>query len=274
MKLQEDVDILFGSNEFSVIKKVYRNSSKSNINYTSDDDRKIVERVIKQINSNIASNNAKMIYTCLHAASFGPDVKSNPLLRYLISITKTSVFSNSSPHGVDQIEQVLNWIENKEITISKNIDAYLLNTSLYDRNDQDFAYTVKAFDAVIYKRNRYFDGNFVKVSLDNETLKKFFGEDVVPEAGYAQEDEFDFDLEEALLKEEVYVSQVPVDQKYFFSKRQVSNTDTIIPAGMNSSDISEINIWNYMEIWSNNTDTDRTESNSGSATRRRNAEKV
>lgn len=245
MKILKE-DVVFASNDVNLIKQVYGRSNKSVIDYSSlsSEDEARIKKILDNMIERSVGGAACSKYCLLKAACYGPDTSRNSLLNYVMQLPEDC-------WNEDNVLSCLDLAIKDEIELNNlSEDSYLFNNSLYSRNANDFIYSVKAFDAVINKKDKYFDGDFVKVSLDNKTLKKFFGEDVVPENGSAQEDEFDFDLEEDLLKEDVYVSQVPVNQKYFFSKRQVSNNDTIIPAGFNESNENRT-IWNYMEIWSN-----------------------
>lgn len=261
MKLYEGA--LFGANELKTVQKIYHNSTVNKIN-CSDEEMNLVKRIVNKISPSVSidiEKNANTVYNCLYAASYGSETRSNSLLRYLQALGEKN--PRVLIDKVSYVTLILNNVANNNLTVGEDVDAYLLNSSLYARNNLDFTYTVKAFDAVIYKKNNYFhhENGRVKVSLEQDILKQFFGDGRPAESGYAQEDEFDFDMSESLLREDIQTVTVPIDQKFLFRNKSVSTDDTIIPAGVNGTNTSERTIWNYMEIWSNDVKSNKVKDN-------------
>ena len=236
MKLLNEANngVLFSANQLQTIRNIYANSSFSNIVTKNDDEKKLVSNLLRLTHK---SNNAHSAYLVLQAASKGPDTSSNYLLFFISDIPSSYVDRYSN-----KIAAVLNFLEQKQIDYTPGkIDEYLKNSDLYTRDDKDFEYTIKAFDAVIYKKSKYFTDNPVLVPLKGKRLiTRFFGKNDIE---YKYNDTNNLAL-------------VPIDQKYFFKNLTVSTTSNIIPAGINGTDDTARTIWNYMEIWTNSTDRD------------------
>lgn len=235
MKLYEGA--LFGANELKTVQKIYHNSTVNKIN-CSDEEMNLVKRIVNKISPSVTidiEKNANTVYNCLYAASYGSETRSNSLLRYLQALGKYN--PNVLVDKVSYVTLILNNVANNNLTVGENVDAYMLNSSLYARNNTDFTYTVKAFDAVIYHRNKYFSDDVVTVKLSSNT--DFFG------LGQSSSNDI---MEETTVR---------IDQMFFFRNMKVSIDDTIIPAGVNGTNTSERTIWNYMEIWSNDVKSDK-----------------
>lgn len=259
MKLQEDV--LFGSNELQTIKKIYNNSTKRKINYSNDNEKNLISSILTSLG--ITPRSSEVIYYCLLAASFGPETNSNPLLRYL-KVLDNDIINNQT----EKVGLVLDYIRTKKITVNgnegaeDNVNLYLLNNTLYSMNEKDFIYTVQAIDSIINKKDKYFNltpsGN-IRVSIDLDKYTEFFRLKLRPqeEGPLDTEDEFDFDLDESLLQEagDKKILEVPIGPKYLFQDFTYTKKSTILPAGI-QGDPDRRTIWNYVEIWSNDVETD------------------
>ena len=256
MKLYEGA--LFGANELKTVQKIYHNSTVNKIN-CSDEEMNLVKRIVNKISPSVSidiEKNANTVYNCLYAASYGSETRSNSLLRYLQALGEKN--PRVLIDKVSYVTLVLNNVANNNLTVGEDVDAYMLNSSLYARNNIDFTYTVKAFDAVIYKRNKYFNlnsNNTVSVSIQEPLISVFFENNT---GDYYAGDEDDV---ASTYAEGIVNSDVPLDQKFLFRNKSVSTDDTIIPAGVNGNNTSERTIWNYMEIWSNDVKSNKVKDN-------------
>ena len=231
---EANMGVLFSANQLQTIRNIYANSSFSNIVTKNDNEKKLVNNLLRATGK---SNNAHSAYLVLQAASKGPDTNKNYLLYFISSIPSNLVNSYS-----EKVAKILNYFEQNQLDYTQEkVDAYLLNKNLYIRDDKDFEYTVKAFDAVLYKKSKYFVDDPVLVPLKGKRLiTRFFGKNDIE---YKHDDTNNLVL-------------VPIDQKYFFKNLTVSTTSNIIPAGINGTDDTARTIWNYMEIWTNSSDRD------------------
>ena len=247
MKLLTEGNDIFGANQLQLVQKIYKQSSINGVSTKGNDEKQLVKSILGRFG---VKRNGAPAYLCIKAASFGSNDEQNHCLAYLRTITDGNNVDLLKKHPA-KVNVAMDLISSGEIETYK--DRFLKEPSLYSRSNNEFDYTLKAFDAVMYKKDKYFDHNngMVKVSLEKETLEKFFGEDVRQDDSYAQEDEFDFDLDESLLKEELYSAQVPISEKYFFENKSYSGYGggKIIPAGLGGGNTNQRTIWNYMEIW-------------------------
>lgn len=256
MKLYEGA--LFGANELKTVQKIYHNSTVNKIN-CSDEEMNLVKRIVNKISPSVSidiEKNANTVYNCLYAASYGSETRSNSLLRYLQALGEKN--PRVLIDKVSYVTLVLNNVASNNLTVGEDVDAYMLNSSLYARNNLDFTYTVKAFDAVIYKKNKYFNlnsNNTVSVSIQEPLISVFFENNT---GDYYAGDEDDI---ASTYAENIVNSDVPLDQKFLFRNKSVSTDDTIIPAGVNGTNTSERTIWNYMEIWSNDVKSNKVKDN-------------
>lgn len=246
--------VLFGSEDLSLIRKVFNQSGLKGINYNGLDDKqkKQIDRVIKYVKNNTLGKNNANDYCLLMALTGGADTSSNKMLAYAIKAPRKSW---------DSPDKVLLSIE----LIGSNKIGYntecLYNDSIYsDRTTEDYRYTVMAFDAVTNRKEKYFDGkDSVNVTMSPKKAVEFFDKSVV--GGDSSEWEgpmFGEDggfVGESLLteapKERYSTYTVPISVKYLYKDK--SGNGKIIPAGVNQTSSSRT-IWNYMELWSNPSD--------------------
>ena len=241
MKLLKE-DVVFASNDVNLIKQVYGRSNKSVIDYSSlsSEDETRIKKILDNIVKRSFGGDACSKYCLLKAACYGPDTSRNSLLDYVMKLPKGCWYE-------DNVLSCMDLAIKDEIELNNlSEDSHFFNSSLYSRNANDFIYSVKAFDAVINKKDKYFDLNdegLVPIYISEENLKKFFGENEDFAIG---KDHPDDDLTGTYADDLVdYDSKV--SEKYFYSNFE---NGTIIPAGFNQSNENRT-IWNYMEIWSN-----------------------
>ena len=258
MKLHEDV--LFGSDQVQTIKKIYNSSTKTSIKYTNNKEKSLIRNIVKALG--FSTNKSEVVYYCLQAASYGPDTRSNSLLRYLMAVDKSIVYNYTGNVGL-----ILDYIaagKDKGITISdqgehvsdKGVDLYLLNKSLYNRETNDFIYSVKAIDSVINKKDEYFNidsNDKIHVTASSpELLQLFFNNDLKDDEVIAYSDDYE------VYQGNSVSAYVPCDVKYLFKNYIYSATDTILPAGVQGN-TNQRTIWNYIELWSNDVEGNAVE---------------
>ena len=271
MKLFEDV--IFGNNQLQTVKKILGQSQKNRIKTANSNEQQLVDSIVRNLG---LSKSRFSEYLAIKAASYGADTNKNHSLYYLKSLSKNSGLVDGYS---DKIDKVIDLIAKKEIAAYK--DEFLTNESLYKRNDSDFEYAVRAFDAVLYKKNQYFDMDAkgrVDTSIEEDTRKVFFPDYREIDARSDYYSNWDSvgegfgrrRLGKSVLVEEVRESLLPIDIKYFYANFKDGQ---IIPSGVNGSDDSKRTIWNYMELWSSPGEDDDRTSNSSSQAKKR-AEKI
>ena len=246
MRLNED--IVFGNDQLNAIIRTFQNSSIKNISFQKRGDDEIVNNVLRKVGIDI--HKSASIYAFLRAASYGSDTNKNPFLRYFLSLDK-KIIQNTA----ESVDTVLQLMTKKQIELRNPIPEYLLNASLYNRNQTDVKYAATAFDAVLYKKNRFFDvdsNNLTLVNVEDKSiLDKFYGNNYAP--GRESDTYYYHGVIEAV---------VEVDQKYFFTDRKVSKDGKIIPsdAGGKSPDNART-MWNIIDLWSTGDSNTNVENN-------------
>lgn len=264
MKLLKE-DVVFASNDVNLIKQVYGRSNKSIIDYSSlsSEDETRIKKILDNIVKRSVGEEACSKYCLLKAACYGPDTSSNSLLDYVMKLPKDC-------WNEDNVLSCLDLAIKDEIELNNlSEDSYLFNSSLYSRNANDFIYSVKAFDAVVNKKDKYFDGNTsVTASFkDGEQAVLFFKNYIMNQTEFLTQGRG-----QGGEKLPAVYAQVPIDIRFFYVNYK---SGTIIPAGFNESN-EDRTIWNYMEIWSNPIDkTDKAISSEqrNKATNNRNKQK-
>lgn len=239
MKLLKE-DVVFASNDVNLIKQIYGRSNKSVIDYSSlsSEDETRIKKILDNIVKRSVGEEACSKYCLLKAACYGPDTSKNSLLDYVMKLPKDC-------WNEDNVLSCLDLAIKDEIELNNlSEDSYLFNNSLYYRNTNDFIYSVKAFDAVINKKDKYFDGNTsVTASFkDKEQLALFFKNYIFNLKDYLAQS-----IGKGVEKLPALYAQVPIDIRFFYVNYK---SGTIIPTGFNQSN-EDRTIWNYMEIWSN-----------------------
>lgn len=241
MKLLKEDDV-FGANQLQLIQKIYKQSTINGVLTRGNDEKQLVRSILDRFG---VKKNGAQAYLCIKAASFGSDDEKNHCLAYLKNVCAGNNTELLRKYPA-QINSALDMISKNEIASYK--DSFLREQSLYSRNENDFEYTIKAFDAVLYKKDKYFEHTNGKVvaTIDDSIRKEFFPdyrETDIRADYYANGDDM---TNESLLHEELRTSYLPIDIKYFYDN---FNSGKIIPAGLGGSDTKKRTIWNYMEIW-------------------------
>lgn len=182
----------------------------------------------------------------LKVASEGPDDNQNISLKYVLALTDANHWKNK-----DYVEYIVDQIQGDMINptdSNNNLFPYLINLSLYNRNDRDFKYAVFALD-VFYNEDKikefYSTKNIngdlcVLLNLPKEELDELFGtSDNSMIAGATSASRNDGN---------VWVKVTPA---VFYDRFEVSSdiNSKIIPSGVNSN--SGRNIWHIVDTYSN-----------------------
>lgn len=239
MKLLKE-EVVFASNDVNLIKQVYGRSNKSVIDYSSlsSEDETRIKKILDNIVKRSVGKEACSKYCLLKAACYGPDTSRNSLLNYVMNLPEDC-------WNEDNVLSCLDLAIKDDIELNNlSEDSYLFNNSLYSRNANDFIYSVKAFDAVINKKDKYFDGNTsVTASFkDSKQATLFFNNYILNQDEYLAQG-----IGQGGEKLPAVYAQVPIDIRFFYVNYKSGD---IIPAGFNESN-EDRTIWNYMEIWSN-----------------------
>lgn len=253
--------VLFGADQLQTIKAVFNRSTISKINYENDNEKNLVQKIVKVAHQSPDKDSS--VYVTLKAAIHGPDTTGNYLLLYIMNLSASLIVDKYA----EEVDKVLDYLNSGVINHPKDkVDAYLTNPNLYSRSPSDFEYTLRAFDAVIYKKEKYFDidssGQILTAFSSLKQAYKFFGKGI-------KDNTFKDNAHGEKYAGRTINAFTNVDQRYFFTNLKVSKTAEIIPAGIGGASPDSRTIWNYMELWTDSVGRDDSSNNQEANSRRR-----